>query len=121
MASIAGMPGPEPRAARAAGIRRAQRAAFPGLLIALCLAVVLASASWPVRSVVPGPPERTRVEPSARASAGGSAPRYAKIRRGDTLGSIAARAGVSVAALKKLNPRLDPERLRPGRHVKLPR
>ena len=121
MASIAGVPGQQPRAARAAGIRRAQRAALPGVLVVLIAAVSLASPTWPVRSVIPEPPVRERVEPSVRASAGGSAPRFAKIRRGDTITRIAARAGVSVRTIKRLNPRLDANRLRAGRRVRLRR
>ena len=120
MASIAGMPGQQPRVARAAGIRRAQRVALPGLLVALTAAVLLASSGWPV-AVVPDSPADKRVEPSARASAGGSAPRRATIRRGDTITRIAARTGVSVKTIKRLNPKLDVNRLRPGRHVRLPR
>lgn len=121
MASIAGVPGQEPRAARVAGIRRAQRAALPGLLVVLVGAVLLASPTWPVRSVIPDSPERTRVEPSARASAGGSAPLYVRVRRGDTISRIAARAGVSTRTIRRLNPRLDPNRLRRGRLVRVPR
>jgi LysM repeat protein len=45
--------------------------------------------------------------------------RFYRVRRGDTLSRIALRTGIDLTQLKALNPRLDPNALRPGQRVKL--
>jgi membrane-bound lytic murein transglycosylase D len=54
--------------------------------------------------------DRPRVEPQVTH----------RVRRGETLGAIAARFGTSVAALKRLNGISNPNRLRAGALLKLP-
>jgi LysM repeat protein len=41
------------------------------------------------------------------------------VRTGDTLGSIAQRAGITVERLQELNPSLDPQALLSGQRIKL--
>ena len=47
--------------------------------------------------------------------------RFYKVRRGQTLSSIAERTGIPIERLRELNPQLDPELLRPGQRLKLRR
>jgi LysM repeat protein len=47
--------------------------------------------------------------------------RFYRVRRGQTLSSIAERTGVPIDRLRDLNPRLDPDLLRPGQRLKLRR
>ncbi|MCW5558476.1 MAG: LysM peptidoglycan-binding domain-containing protein [Verrucomicrobiae bacterium] len=42
------------------------------------------------------------------------------VRRGDTLASIARRAGITIKALMDANPRLVPTRMRPGQTIQVP-
>ena len=46
-------------------------------------------------------------------------PRTVVVRTGDTLEAIAERTGTTVAVLTRLNPGLDPERLRVGQRVRV--
>ncbi|HSJ08783.1 MAG TPA: D-alanyl-D-alanine carboxypeptidase/D-alanyl-D-alanine-endopeptidase [Longimicrobiales bacterium] len=63
----------------------------------------------------------TAPAPAARTPApAASTAKTHTIRSGDTLDGIAKRYGVSVAALQRANPGLNPRRLQPGRSVKLP-
>jgi LysM repeat protein len=57
--------------------------------------------------------------PGAGASSGGSGGSYV-VRRGDTLGAIAARSGTSVAAISALNGIADPARIIAGRRIRIP-
>jgi LysM repeat protein len=43
------------------------------------------------------------------------------VRSGDTPSGIAARTGVPLATLQKLNPKLDPQSLSPGQKIRLRR
>jgi membrane-bound lytic murein transglycosylase D len=43
------------------------------------------------------------------------------VRRGETLGAIAARYGVQVQGILEMNPGVDPQRLRPGAELIIPR
>lgn len=54
-----------------------------------------------------------------QADAGGET-RTHTIARGDTLARIAKANGVSVSAIKKANPNVDPVRLRPGQTIQVP-
>ncbi len=56
---------------------------------------------------------------ASKAKTTGSTRSY-KIRKGDTLERIARNNGVTVTALKKANPGLNPKRLMPGKSIKLP-
>jgi LysM domain len=47
--------------------------------------------------------------------------RFYRVRRGQTLSSIAQRTGVPIERLRDLNPQLDPNLLRPGQRLKLRR
>ena len=55
----------------------------------------------------------------AGSSPGGSGGSYV-VRRGDTLGAIAARSGTSVAAISALNGIADPARIIAGRRIRIP-
>ncbi|NJD09795.1 MAG: LysM peptidoglycan-binding domain-containing protein, partial [Gemmatimonadetes bacterium] len=61
-----------------------------------------------------GPPS------AAQAAVGSATTRTYTIRRGDTFGGIAERNGTTVSALRKANPGVRPDRLIPGRKLKLP-
>jgi N-acetylmuramoyl-L-alanine amidase len=63
------------------------------------------------RLTVPGAP--------GGSSSGGSGGSYV-VRRGDTLGAIAARSGTSVAAISALNGIADPARIIAGRRIRIP-
>ena len=56
--------------------------------------------------------------PSASARPA-SAPDYYTLREGDTLAGVAARFGLNVEEVRKLNPRIDPLALPPGSKVRL--
>lgn len=43
------------------------------------------------------------------------------VRSGDTPSGIAAKTGVSLATLRRLNPKLDPQTLTPGQRIRLRR
>lgn len=60
----------------------------------------------------------SRAPALVRGKAG--AARTYTIRRGDTFGGIAQRNGTTVSALRKANPGIRPNRLIPGRKLKLP-
>jgi LysM repeat protein len=44
-----------------------------------------------------------------------------KVRKGDTVGSIAHRSKLTVVELLELNPKVDPRLLRPGQRLKISR
>jgi LysM repeat protein len=48
-------------------------------------------------------------------------PKHVKVRRGDTVASIAHRSKLTVVALLELNPNVDPRLLRPGQRLKITR
>ncbi len=56
---------------------------------------------------------------SSASGSEGRAPKTYKIRRGDTLGSIAGKFGVSVSRLKKLNKNIDERSLQVGAAIRL--
>lgn len=56
-------------------------------------------------------------KPAVRSTGGG---RTYTIRKGDTLSEIAQRNRTSVAAIQKANPGLRPNRLQPGKKIRLP-
>ena len=68
--------------------------------------------------------ERT-APPAGKASASHHKRRHRRriyvVRSGDTPSGIAARTGVPLATLQRLNPRLDPQTLAPGQKIRLRR
>ncbi|TDX53155.1 LysM peptidoglycan-binding domain-containing protein [Orenia marismortui] len=60
----------------------------------------------------PRPPRRRRCPVGSREYT---------VRRGDTLFSIARDFNTTVAELRRLNPRINPNRLRPGQVICVPR
>jgi LysM repeat protein len=87
----------------------AKRVAAPvAFLLAATIAVLL------VRSALDEPPVVT--PPAAPSTA---APRSYVVKRGDTLGRIARRFDTSVAALRRLNPQLDPNALPVGLRIRV--
>ena len=69
-----------------------------------------------------GPPA-TKTKPKAQVTVRSSNPSTAKrlytVRAGDTLGTIAARTGVSVMRLRQLNPNAEPTSLFIGDKIRL--
>jgi len=89
--------------------RTAARIAAPAVfLLAVTVAVVL------VRTGL-----QTDERPQAPPPAVTAAPETVVVRKGDTLESIAAAAGTTVEALRRLNPAVDPVQLTPGRRVRV--
>lgn len=138
MATALRPPGPLPPVPHDDFVQRAQRVVLPALLAALVLAVLLAAAKLPAGSVVPGPlqsavhgvqrdaaaPASTAEPASPAEPAGapaGAGPRYWRVAPGESIQTVASRSGASVSAIERLNPSVDPDRLVPGRFLKLPR
>ncbi len=46
-------------------------------------------------------------------------PKYAKVRKGDTLSKIAKRNGVSLSKIRRLNPNINPNRIKPGDRIRI--
>lgn len=55
----------------------------------------------------------------ATSSKVNKAPKYYKIRRGDTLGEIAEKFGISVSSLKRKNPKVNENRLQIGQRIRI--
>ena len=64
-------------------------------------------------------PDEPRSKANKARSSRGRGRTYT-IRRGDTLSEIAERNHTTVAALKRANPGLNPNRIRPGKKIRLP-
>jgi spore germination protein YaaH len=47
--------------------------------------------------------------------------RFYNVRPGDSLTSIAGKTGISIATIRNLNPRIDPNSLQPGQRLRLRR
>jgi LysM repeat protein len=58
---------------------------------------------------------------SGSSGTGGSGATFYTVRSGDTLGAIAAKTGVSIAKLRALNPRLNPNSMQVGQRLRLRR
>jgi LysM repeat protein len=71
-------------------------------------------------SVKTSPPP-ARQEPKKVAKPVGKSPKpsYYTVQKGDNPTSIARKAGVDLATLKKLNPSMDPGRLKPGERLRI--
>lgn len=59
-------------------------------------------------------------EPAATAASAPTRPKEVVVRRGDTLGGIAAANGIGLGDMISVNPDLNPDRIRPGQKVRLP-
>ncbi len=74
------------------------------------------------RSSTAPPPEQSRTPPApAQPEAPPANTFYYTARQGDTFNRIARRFGVSAAAIRKMNPKLEPGRLNPGTQIVIPR
>jgi LysM repeat protein len=68
--------------------------------------------------------EQPASSPSAKnggTSSSHKGPRFYRVKPGDTPTSIAAKTGVSLDQIQRLNPNLDPQTLNPGERIKLRR
>ena len=78
----------------------------------------------------PAYPDPRSTSPSSAGSSGRPAPsptfpaapvaRTVVVRQGDTFGTIARRHGISVPALMRANPVVEPKRIKPGQVLNLP-
>jgi LysM repeat protein len=64
-------------------------------------------------------PTGTATGTGARTATTGAARQYVTVRRGDTFGSIAASAGISVAAVEALNPGVSSNTLQVGQKIRV--
>jgi lipoprotein NlpD len=83
--------------------------------VLLVHAALRGGAAGPAGTVGPVTPP-TGTTGSVRVTVGGV---YVRVRKGDTLGSIAARAGTSVARLERLNPGVSPTALQVGQRIRV--
>lgn len=108
------------RIARANGmsadeLRRLNPGANPRRLkIGMKLDVNPASCAVPVASASEGQAVETASAIPAEEAGAGSGPVYHKVRKGDTLGSIASKHGVSVQSIKRLNSGKQSKKLKVG-------
>jgi D-alanyl-D-alanine carboxypeptidase/D-alanyl-D-alanine-endopeptidase (penicillin-binding protein 4) len=79
-----------------------------------------AAGTLPPTPVATTPAPAPTVRPAAPQTAARAARSYV-IRKGDTLDGIARRHGLTVNALRRANPGLNPRRLIPGKRIVLPR
>ena len=63
--------------------------------------------------------EEKIIEEEKRIAAERAAMRYYTVKSGDTLGAIAKREGTSLSAIEKLNPGINPNRLRIGQKIRV--
>ena len=71
------------------------------------------------RALVPGERLNLRLHPPAPPPKS-PGPRFWTVGSGESFGSIAAKTGINLATLERLNPRLKPATLQPGDRVSLP-
>jgi len=95
----------------------ARLAALLALLMAVVAVVVVIQASGPGSST--HPPTVTRTALTHRVKHVRAPPRNYTVQAGDTLSTIAAKTGVSLAAIQRLNPGIDPQALQTGQSLKL--
>lgn len=98
--------------------RNPARLAAPlALLMAGVAVAVVIQASRP--SSPSTAPSVTRTALTHRVRHVRSPPRSYVVRAGDTLSTIAAKTGVSLATIQRLNPGIDPQALQTGQRLKL--
>jgi LysM repeat protein len=86
--------------------------------LALVGVVVIIAASRPSPSDSPSPASGTTAT-TQRTTPDRPRRRVYVVKAGDTLTAIADKAGVSLATLQELNPRVDPQALQTGQRLKL--
>ena len=59
------------------------------------------------------------IEEEKRLAAERAAIRYYTVKKGDSLGAIARKQGKSLAAIKKLNPGINPDKLSIGQKIRV--
>jgi teichoic acid transport system ATP-binding protein len=98
--------------------RKPARLAAPLALLVVAVAVaVVVQASGPDSSHSTQTTTRTALtQPTRRARA---PPRTYVVKPGDTLTTIAEQAGVTLDAIQRLNPEVDPNALQTGQRLKL--
>ncbi len=102
--------------------RSPARLLAPAALVIMAIAVILIVLSSADGD--DGSERATTVEEGSAttepAAGGRRAPRSTyRVKRGDTLGSIAEKTGVEVERLQELNPQLDAQAINPGQKIKL--
>ncbi len=98
--------------------RNTARLAAPlALLMAAVAVVAVVQASRPSSPSTPPPVTRTALAHRVRHAR--APPRSYVVQAGDTLSTIAAKTGVSLAAIQRLNPGIDPQALQTGQSLKL--
>ena len=95
----------------------ARLAALLALLMAAVAVVVVIQASGSGSSS--HPPAVTRTAQTHRVRHARAPPRSYVVQSGDTLSTIAAKTGVSLATIQRLNPGIDPQALQTGQSLKL--
>ncbi len=95
----------------------ARLAALLALLMAAVAVVVVIQASGSGSSS--HPPAVTRTARTHRVKHVRAPPRNYVVQAGDTLSTIAAKTGVSLATIQRLNPGIDPQALQTGQSLKL--
>src|SRR3954453_18801120 len=68
-----------------------------------------------------GKPTATATKTRAKKSGAKKKRKTYTVKSGDTPSGIAAKAGISLEELEKLNPKLDPQTLSPGERLRLSR
>ena len=63
--------------------------------------------------------DRKIIEEEKRLAAERAAIRYYTVKKGDSLGAIARKQGKSLAAIKKLNPGINPDKLSIGQKIRV--
>jgi LysM repeat protein len=94
----------------------------PGALVVAVIVVSVVLVSTLHARSGSSAPATTVATPTSVDTPGSSTvtPTSYTIRPGDTLGGIAKRLGISLDAIIALNPKLDPQHLRPGAVLALP-
>jgi LysM repeat protein len=104
------------------------RVVAPALFVAAAIALVVvvqraldrgSSSSTSTVAVNPATFEVTTEAVVTTDTTAGGEPRFYRVRRGDTLESIAARYNTTVDALTALNKNLDPLALQPGQRIRV--
>jgi LysM repeat protein len=95
----------------------------PIALVAFTVAlyVVVDNARKPAGSAASATPSRSATATSKATAKKKHKRRYYTVKSGDTASGIAAKTGVSVETMQKLNKHFDPTTLTPGQRIRLSR